>query len=99
KDGGTSGALRGDRAFRIYLSEQKVFSLLPLDAVGESFVLIHRDVLDADIGFAETAYKLHASGEALGIMARDRGFEVAGLPQLEVVRTPKEEAPCGAFLD
>ncbi|WP_193335025.1 glycosyltransferase family 32 protein [Devosia beringensis] len=86
KDGGATGTLRGDPAHRVYLTEQKVFSLLPLDGVGESFVLIHRDVLAAGVGFAETPYKLHSGGEGLGIMARDAGFEVAGLPQLEVVR-------------
>ena len=87
KDGGAAGALRGDRAHRVYLNEQKVFRVLPLDGVGESFVLFSRAVLDAGVGYAETPYKLHAGGEALGIMARDRGFEVAGLPQLEVVWT------------
>ena len=86
KDGGVSGALRGDPAFRVYLNEQKVFTVLPLDGVGESFVLIGRDVLEAGVGFAGADYKLHRGGEGFGIMARDRGFEVAGLPQLEVVR-------------
>ena len=86
KDGGAEGALRRDPAHRVYLTEQKVFSVLPLDGVGESFVLIHRDVLAAGVGFAEMPYKLHMGSEALGIMARDHGFEAAGLPQLEVVR-------------
>tara|TARA_R110002124_G_scaffold114535_48_gene269726 strand:+ start:4278 stop:5813 length:1536 start_codon:yes stop_codon:yes gene_type:complete len=86
KDGGAEGALRGDPAHRVYLNEQKVFSVLPLDGVGESFVLLGRDALEAGIGFAETPYKLHRGGEALGIRARDLGFEVAGLPQVEVVR-------------
>tara|TARA_R110002020_G_scaffold36822_2_gene110627 strand:- start:281 stop:1741 length:1461 start_codon:yes stop_codon:yes gene_type:complete len=86
KDGAAQGALRRDPAHRVYLTEQRVFTVLPLDGVGESFVLIHRDVLAAGVGFAEAPYKLHSGGEALGIMARDHGFEVAGLPQLEVVR-------------
>jgi len=60
--------------------------VLPLDGVGESFVLLRRDALEAGVGFAETPYKLHLGAEALGIRARDLGFEVAGLPQLEVVR-------------
>ncbi|MCS6762416.1 MAG: hypothetical protein MO846_11020 [Candidatus Devosia symbiotica] len=33
-----------------------------------------------------TAMVLHFGGEGLRIMAQDRGFEVAGIPQLEVVR-------------
>lgn len=88
KDGGATGALQGDPAHRAYLREQKVFNVLPLDGVGESFVLLRQDVLAAGVGFAETPYKLHPGGEGLAIMARDRGFEVAGLPQLEVTRTP-----------
>jgi len=86
KDGGAEGALRRDPEHRAYLNEQKVFTVLPLDGVGESFVLLRRDALEAGVGFAETPYKLHLGAEALGIRARDLGFEVAGLPQLEVVR-------------
>jgi len=85
KDGGADGALRRDPAHRAYLNEQKVFTVLPLDGVGESFVLVHRDVLAAGVGFAEMPYKLHRGAEGFGIKARDSGFEVAGLPQLEVV--------------
>ncbi|HLV83615.1 MAG TPA: glycosyltransferase [Devosia sp.] len=87
KDGGATGALRGEGEHRVHLNEQKVFCVLPLDGVGESFVLINRAALAAGVGYGETPYKLHRGGEALGIMARDLGFEVAGLPQLEVVRS------------
>ena len=62
--------------------------MLPLDGVGSSFVLLSRGVLEAGVNYAEAPYKLHSGGAALGIMARDRGFEVAGLPQVEVVRVP-----------
>lgn len=86
KDGGRDGVVRRDKGFRTYLGHQRAFALLPLDGVGESFVLIARAVIDAGVRFAETPYKLHLGAEAFGIMARDRGFEVGGLTELEVVR-------------
>lgn len=86
KDGGRDGVVRRDKGFRTYLGYQKSFAVLPLDGVGESFVLIARAVVDAGVRFAETPYKLHLGAEAFGIMARDRGFEVGGLTELEVVR-------------
>lgn len=86
KDGGRDGVVRRDKGFRTYLGHQKTFALLPLDGVGESFVLIAREVVDAGVRFAETPYKLHLGAEAFGIMARDRGFEAGGLTELEVLR-------------
>lgn len=86
KDGGLAGAVRRDPAFRSYLGEQKVFAILPLDGVGESFVLVDRAVIAAGVRFTETPYKLHLGAEAFGIMARDRGFEVAGVPGVTVLR-------------
>ncbi|WP_051960388.1 glycosyltransferase family 32 protein [Devosia riboflavina] len=86
KDGGRDGVVRRNKGFRTYLGHQKVFSLLPLDGVGESFVLIARAVIDASVRFAETPYKLHLGAEAFGIMARDKGFEAGGLTNLKVVR-------------
>lgn len=86
KLGGTSGEVRRDPDYRSYLTKQKVFRLLPVDGVGESFVLIERAVVEAGVRFPDTPYKLHRGAEAFGIMARDRGFEAAGLPQLKVMR-------------
>ncbi|MBO9587390.1 glycosyltransferase family 32 protein [Devosia sp.] len=86
KDGGRDGVVRRNKVFRTYLGHQKVFALLPLDGVGESFVLIARAVVDAGVRFAETPYKLHLGAEAFGIMARDKGFEAGGLTNLKVVR-------------
>ena len=86
KDGGRDGVVRRNKEFRTYLGHQKVFALLPLDGVGESFVLIARAVVDAGVRFAETPYKLHLGAEAFGIMARNKGFEAGGLTDLKVVR-------------
>lgn len=92
KDGGRDGVVRRDKGFRTQLTDQRTFVLLPLDGVGESFVLIARPVVEAGVRFGVTPYKLHLSAEAFGIMARDRGFEVCGLTDLEVVRTSPEAA-------
>lgn len=86
KDGGRTGRVRRDPGFRTYLTDQKTFELLPLDGVGECFVLIARPVVEAGVRFGETPYKLHLGAEAFGIMARDRGHEVCGLTDLQVVR-------------
>ena len=86
KDGGRDGMVRRNKGFRTYLGSQKVFAMLPLDGVGESFVLIDRAVVEAGVRFADTPYKLHLGAEAFGIMARDKGFEVCGLTELKVVR-------------
>ena len=91
KDGGRDGMVRRDEGFRTYLGSQMVFAVLPLDGVGDSFVLIDRAVVEAGVRFAETPYKLHLGAEAFGIMARDKGFEVCGLTELVVVRTAAEQ--------
>lgn len=85
KEGAATGPVKRDPGHRTYLGEQTVFNVLPLDGVGESFVLIGREVIAAGVRFGEVPYKAHLGGEAFGIMARDRGFEAAGLPGLRVV--------------
>ena len=91
KDGGRDGMVLRDEGFRTYLGSQMVFAVLPLDGVGDSFVLIDRAVVEAGVRFAETPYKLHLGAEAFGIMARDKGFEVCGLTELVVVRAAAEQ--------
>lgn len=86
KDGGRDGMVRRDKGFRTYLGWQKAFAVLPLDGVGESFVLIDRAVVEAGVRFAEMPYKLHLGAEAFGIMARDKGFEACGMTEVVVVR-------------
>ena len=85
KEGAATGPVKRDPGHRTCLGEQTVFNVLPLDGVGESFVMIRSDVIAAGVRFGEAAYKAHLGGEALGIMARDLGFEAAGLPGLRVV--------------
>jgi hypothetical protein len=85
KVGGVSGAVLPLPEHRAVLGEQRAFRIVPLDGVGDGFVLIDREVIAAGARFAEERYKLHLNGEAFGLMARDLGFEVAGLPGLVVV--------------
>lgn len=85
KEGAATGPVRRDPVHRTYLGEQTVFNVLPLDGVGESFVLVRKEVVAAGVRFLEAPYKAHLGGEAFGIMARDKGFEAAGLPGLRVV--------------
>lgn len=93
KDGALNGQVNRSRGFRSYLSQQRAFAVLPLDGAGASFVLIARPVVAAGVHFAEAPYKFHLGAEAFGIMARDRGFEVCGLTELEVVSTGREAMP------
>lgn len=92
KEGAATGPVKRDPGHRTYLGEQTVFNVLPLDGVGESFVMIRRDVIAAGVRFGEAPYKAHLGGEALGIMARDRGFEAAGLPGLRVMVGNRRDA-------
>ncbi|MDB5562734.1 MAG: hypothetical protein JWN11_2152 [Hyphomicrobiales bacterium] len=85
KVGGLSGAVEPVPEQRAFLKQQRAFRLVPLDGIGDSFVLIDSKVIKAGARFTEERYKLHVGGEAFGIMARDLGFEVAGLPELVVM--------------
>ncbi len=83
---GQDGVASAGRGQRDFLSGQRAFRLVPLDGVGRGFVLVHCDVLRADIHFAEQPYHLHLDGEGFALMARHNGFEVAGLTGLFVTR-------------
>jgi hypothetical protein len=85
KVGGLTGAVDTIPEQRAFLRQQRAFRVVALDGIGDSFVLIDSAVIKAGARFTEERYKLHVGGEAFGIMARDLGFEVAGLPELVVV--------------
>jgi hypothetical protein len=85
KVGGLTGAVDTIPEQRAFLRQQRAFRVVALDGIGDSFVLIDSAVVRAGARFTEERYKLHVGGEAFGIMARDSGFEVAGLPELVVV--------------
>ena len=81
---GTDGVADPERGQRDYLSGIRAFAQVPLDGVGQSFVLVRRDVLEQGVKFAEEPYHLHMGGEGLALMARHKGFEAAGLTDLVV---------------
>ena len=76
---GKDGLASPERGRRMFLPELAAFAAVPLDGAGHSFILARRDVLDAGVRFATDPYHLHLGGEAFALMARHRGFEVAGL--------------------
>ena len=78
---GIADAAKGQRSF---VRDTRCFAQMPLDGTGHSFVLVRRDVLEAGVRFAETPYHLHLGGEGFALMARHKGFEVAGLTELAV---------------
>lgn len=83
---GKDGLADAKTGHRQYLTGLKAFRLIPLDGVGQGLVLVRRDVLAAGARFAEAPYHLHLGGEAFAMMAREKGFEVAGLTEIAVRR-------------
>jgi len=84
KSGGRVGVVDGNPAFRMLPDAQRAFAIVPVDGVGDQFVLLDATAVRAGLRFAVEPYKLHRNGEAVGIMARDLGFEAAALPNLVV---------------
>ncbi|SFZ86283.1 Glycosyltransferase sugar-binding region containing DXD motif-containing protein [Devosia enhydra] len=70
---------------RHYLPDLAYLNITPLDAVGGTMLLVDCDVFRAGVVFPSEPYKLHIETEGFGLMARDHGFEVCGLPGLIVV--------------
>ncbi len=83
---GEDGLADPQKGQRDYLCDLRAFAQVPLDGVGQSFVLIRRDVLDKGVRFAEMPYHLHLGGEGLALMARHMGFEAAGLTEWAVTK-------------
>ena len=81
---GADGLATPERGQRIFLPELRPFAQVPLDGAGQSCILVRRDVLAAGVRFATEPYHLHLGGEALALMARHKGFEVAGLTEYSV---------------
>ena len=84
KSGGRSGAVRAEPEFRMLPDAERAFAVVVADGVGDHLLLIDSGAIRAGAHFAADRYKLHRNGEALGIMARDLGFEAAALPGLVV---------------
>ncbi|OOZ40443.1 hypothetical protein BOW53_07665 [Solemya pervernicosa gill symbiont] len=75
---------------RIYLTELNYLNLVPLDCVGGTALLVKSEVLKQGVTFPESPYNYHIETEGFGLMARDRGFTVVGMPNLHVVHPSNE---------
>ncbi|MEX1180111.1 MAG: glycosyltransferase [Cucumibacter sp.] len=67
------------------LDDRMSLQIAPLDAFGPGLVVIDNAVFRAGVRFPERPYKGRMGSEGFTMMARDRGFEVCGLPRLKVV--------------
>jgi hypothetical protein len=76
-------AIPGGAGERRWIDQLKGWMIAPLTGVDPALLLVNRQVLAAGVRFAETPYKWHTDGIGFGIMARDNGFEVCGLPDVE----------------
>jgi hypothetical protein len=86
KYGGRKGLYQPPYGFdRGYLPEQTYLRIVPLHGVGGTTLLVDNDVFRAGVRFPEEPFAFHLETEGFGLMARSRGFEVAGLPELVVV--------------
>ena len=86
RHGGREGLLQPPKGYpRLYLDELSYLNQVPMDGVGGTALLIKADVLQQGVVFPETPYKYHLETEGFGLMARERGFSVVGMPNLKVV--------------
>jgi len=83
KAGAAWGMAQSTPELRTRLSDQAVFRVVPVDGVGNTFVLVDRAVIEAGARYSED-YKKHRGGAAFAIKARDLGFEAAGMPDVIV---------------
>ena len=86
RNGGREGAIREESSGTQRMPFNSFFALnmAPLTAAGPEFLLVSADVARAGVRFAETAYKYHTDAEGFCLMARDKGFEVCGMPGVRV---------------
>lgn len=73
-----SGAVRPLVDFR-YLR------VAPVTTAGDDMLLVRAEVIAAGVRFPENAYKVHRGSRAFSLLARDKGFEVAALPNQTII--------------
>ena len=71
--------------FRHYPDFRDGNEIEPLHSVGDTFLLIRRDVVAAGVDFPEDPFQLHIETEGLSLKASDLGFGSFSAPQLFVV--------------
>jgi hypothetical protein len=69
---------------RRYLPDQAFLRITPLHGVGGTTLLVDNEVFRAGVNFPEAPYLYHIETEGFALMARAKGFEVAGLTDLVV---------------
>ncbi len=69
---------------RYYVDDLKFLRIAPLDSVGGTLLLIDNEVIRAGVEFTAEPYKYHLETESFAIMARDRGFDVCGMPDVVI---------------
>ena len=70
---------------RMYLSDVAYLNKVPLDCVGGTCLLVEQSVFQSGVRFPEEPFQYHIETEGFSLWARDRGFEVLGLPNVKVV--------------
>lgn len=74
--------------FRHYPEPDSSHGIEPLHAVGGTFLLIRRDVIEAGADFPEEPYQLHLETEGFALKAADLGFGAFMPPRLIVRHGP-----------
>jgi glycosyltransferase involved in cell wall biosynthesis len=70
---------------RMYLSDVAYLNKVPLDCVGGTCLLVEQSVYQSGVRFPEEPFRYHIETEGFSLLARERGFEVLGLPNVKVV--------------
>ncbi len=73
---------------RLYLNDLREHSIVELDAVGGTMLLVKADLHREGLVFPTFPYKRHIETEGLAMMARDMGYSCWGLPNLEIHHPP-----------
>lgn len=74
---------------RLYLSDLRYRDEVPLHGVGGTMLLVDAGLHRAGLVFPEVPYRFLIETEGLGMAARDLGVIPVGLPNVEVVHSPR----------
>jgi hypothetical protein len=74
---------------RLYLSDMRYRERVGLDSVGGTALLVDARLHRAGLVFPEAPYRNLIETEGFGALLRDRGIEIVGLPNLEVLHADR----------
>ncbi len=69
---------------RLYLSDMRQHSIVELDGVGGTMLLVKADLHREGLIFPPVSYRGYIETEGLAFLARDMGYHCWGMPNLEV---------------